>query len=586
MEIVHASVLPPHSAEFASDSYYAGKVLFIPDRFTPEPSDPGDPDPWEEKPQPTYVWLPDRPLNIEHVMVPNTPEEDLFCCAQTFTEDGTLMTVGGLNRLLGGGGSIRVGHGQSYRLRTDTAQWMGDLAWEKVAGSQSSPRWYPSAVMLDDGSLVALGHGGLPVGNQEQQREVFSAGMWGSTIDNLIGTGVVGGSSWCSGAGLLNLRDYPKVHLLSNRYLMWVDGATSPAQGSKHVSWFLKVNDTPECSTPAGNAFRWQQGLPALDPVQAMQAGGNSVHLITRDRIDPVGGPKVETIYSIGGTRWGEDDKPCPCGTADATAIVHRIRNPSPTAVWEYSDGNPLSPPNLNYSRVNCVSVILLDGSILVMGGTARDGSPSNCPSPNPSAQGCLHRRIPERLRPIEVFGANLNDTGFTQQWVAMAEQSQNRQYHSVGGLLPDGTVFSAGGTYNGPLGPPNPGDADPDDHRRSVERFRPPYYFAGQPMITAPPPGNSIEHNIQTTLTVRMAPGRSVARIALLRNNSMTHGVDFNQKYVELQVNQDIAAGIEHFVLFTPDYDGSALPPGWYLLTVVDSAQLPSRAVWVYLPA
>ncbi len=585
LEIVHLTVLPPRAPGLVADSHYAGKVLFITDRATPAASpDPSDPAAWEQQQQPTFVWIPDRSLNIEHVMVPNTAYEDVFCCAQTCLADGTTVTVGGLNRPLGGGPASRLGHGQSFRLRTDVAQWMGDLAWEKVTGSQSSQRYYPSAVLRNDGALIALGHTSLPPGNQELQREYLTNLVWGAAIDNLIGTGTPGSGPYCSGTALLNTRDYPKVHLLSNRDLMWVDGATSPAQGSKHVSWFVKVSDPAECAVTPDNPYRWRQGLPSLDPAQASQAGGNSVHLITRDRIDPVNGPKVETIYTIGGTRPGEEDKPCPCGTADASAIVHRMRNPSPTAVWEWSDGNPLSPPNLTYSRVNCVAVILLDGSIVVIGGTARDGSPMDCPSPNPSAIGCVHRRTPELLRPIEVFGASLTDPSFVQQWLPMAEQAHKRQYHSVGGLLPDGSVVSAGGTYNGPLGPPGQGQPDPDDHRRSVERFRPPYHFQARPSITIPPLNDTLEYGQFSTMTVYLAPGRTVSRVALLRNTSMTHAVDFNQRYVELQVNSVLPSGGEFAVTVTPDYDDFALPPGWYHLTVVDDLNIPSPAIWVHI--
>ena len=64
--------------------------------------------------------------------------------------------------------------------------------------------------------------------------------------------------------------------------------------------------------------------------------------------------------------------------------------------------------------------------------------------------------------------------------WTPMAEQAEQRAYHSTALLLPDGRVRSGGDNTN--PGGGNTGDA--------YEIFEPPYLFRGpRPVIASAPP-------------------------------------------------------------------------------------------------
>ena len=73
---------------------------------------------------------------------------------------------------------------------------------------------------------------------------------------------------------------------------------------------------------------------------------------------------------------------------------------------------------------------------------------------------------------------------------------------------------------------------------------------------------------------------------VALLRNNSVTHGVDMSQRYVELALADEFqAVGTRRYqVSVQMPIDGYYAPPGYYMLVVVDTLNKPSHAVWIHL--
>jgi hypothetical protein len=70
-----------------------------------------------------------------------------------------------------------------------------------------------------------------------------------------------------------------------------------------------------------------------------------------------------------------------------------------------------------------------------------------------------------------------------------------------------------------------------------------------------------------------------------------MTHGVDFNQHYVQLNIEQSEigpsdAAGLfdQTMEVRKPD-DANVCPPGWYMLFVVSASGIPSVGRFVHVP-
>ena len=579
IEIAHSTLLPPPSPAQAQSSLYAGKVIFINNRGTPAASNPPGPGTWEFKPQPTFVWNPNNPgVVTEYVVAPNTTYEDLFCSGHTYLGDGRPITSGGLNRPAGGMVVNPVGHGQSYVLTTDL-QPNGVLEWAK-RGGLAHERWYPTPTTLDDGSILTTGHTGNPP-NGDRYRQILQltdplndVWTWTGDLANRRAN-----ESNCSLSAIMSLNHYPRFHLLTTGELVWTDGREGTSQGGlplRHVAYFLpvKFNALDQCLAFADTPWQWHQGLPApTDTRGAAQKGGQSVHLIVRDPAQPE--QPLEVLYYFGGTVQGQDDFSCPCiaGTpsddAYNTKRVARMTTPSRTTPWD------LGVAQMHYGRVNANAVILLDGSVLLVGGADRDFNQAQPPCEgNLAGLGCVHRTIPERFKPFEVFD------GVPQQgdWNDMDEQSSKRQYHSVAGLLPDGRVYSAGGTYSVQNGP---------DDRFTIEIYSPPYLFTGaRPEILTTFP-TELTYQEQKIIEVKIRAGNPLKRMALVRPGTATHAFDQSQRYVELeQLQTTLKPGTTDVwqVTVVMPFDGFEAPPGWYMLTAVGPLNVPSPAKWVKL--
>ncbi|MFQ5427073.1 MAG: galactose oxidase early set domain-containing protein, partial [Gaiellales bacterium] len=72
-------------------------------------------------------------------------------------------------------------------------------------------------------------------------------------------------------------------------------------------------------------------------------------------------------------------------------------------------------------------------------------------------------------------------------------------------------------------------------------------------------------------------------------RPGSVTHHFDTDQRYVELEIQEE---GQNHIMFFTPPSppsaaaptDSNAAPEGWYMMFLVTNAGVPSVAHWVNL--
>ena len=583
-DIAHALVLPPDAPGTPSPAY-AGKVLFITERKEFGPGNYGND-------QPTHVWDPNSPAVVgEHVMVGNDTLTDIFCSGTTFLGDGNAITVGGVNRAVAGD---PFGHDQSYILRTDLPS--GILQWEEVIEPAPTLRYYPTALTDATGGAIAIGHSSEPPGASES-RDTYTYTpivLWDSR-DNIPEPEP---PATCLDVLPANIvLDYPRVHLLRAGELMWENAEARPAPLDNkwyQLSRFLRLEGQQDCSDDQTNPYRWRDGLlnlMSIDPawlpdasnqVHSRLSGGNSVYLITREDEDLAA--VTDVVYLIGGTEHGHDDQSYPCLMNDdmrATDLVFRMRNPSSSSSWEGGEPTP-APKRLNFSRMNSNAVVLLDGSILVVGGS--DGPESLDDDCDPLL--LQNRTRPERYKPPEVF-ENLTNP----PWTKMAVETGVRVYHSVAGLLPDGRVFAAGGRDEG--------------NERTVELYSPHYFFRGArpEILTAITTVQLYNSPLQLEVTLRGGgENASIERVALIRQGAITHAFDMNQRYVELAFTLPVQVpGTPKWQfdvqLPTDDIPNNIFgrdeaPPGWYMLTVVADMDngivphedLPSTAKWLLL--
>jgi hypothetical protein len=223
-------------------------------------------------------------------------------------------------------------------------------------------------------------------------------------------------------------------------------------------------------------------------------------------------------------------------------------------------DINGAAPRITNAARISqrrqwANSTVLPDGKVVLMGGSERN------------ILDLLYDWKPGQLGyPVEIYDPESN------RWTVGPPQQRMRLYHSIAILLPNGTVLSAGGGWPGP------------QTNLDAEIYYPPYLFdadgrlARRPLITAAPtvldPG--------ATLTLATPDAGSIRRVTIVKTGSVTHSFNFEQRFIELGNSDDpdrpIGRNGTELQVKLPA-NRFETPPGFYLLTVIDAAGVPSES-------
>ena len=546
-EIAHAFIVPPASPAESGDPAYGGMVVFINQRGISTTSTE----------YPTFLWDPADPGMVkEHLIVSQSVAFDMFCSGHTYLGDGRPFTAGGQDHTQGG----NPGQGKSFVLRSDLAGPGAPPFWEEL-GNTATERWYPTATTLHDGRVLQTGAtpncGTCPIHSWccgDPMHQIFdpTTSTWGSDRPNERYEVSVN----CTSADELEVLHYPRLHLLASGELMWADAKADGTDA--HAAWFLPADDSSasaDCTVGPDPHNQWRLGTGDQLGLTASQKGAPTVHILWPDPMDPTS--YHEVVYQFGGLSEPHDDGGgCPAeplATEYPPTRVVRMQDPNWMLAWQDC------VPDMPEGRVNHNAVLLLDGSIFIVGGVEPVGSGA-----------CEFRTTPILLKPDEVFG---DASSCTATFADMAVQTGLRQYHSVAGLLPDGRVFSAGGAEPG--------------NTHTVELWRPPYLFmTPRPEILTTFTA-SWSYGATVQFDVKLRNGNEIDRIALVRPCSVTHAFDMSQRYITLPMvgaPVDLGNGEWRVTVLSPP-DGFVAPPGWYMLTAVsEGLPIPSRGRWVKL--
>jgi Domain of unknown function (DUF1929)/Bacterial Ig domain len=475
---------------------------------------------------PTY---PTRPNNAEaYLWDPAHPEQppvlknppgnaNIWCAGQTFTADGELVVFGG-NLDYETASLTWKGLDQVFTFDPFTETWTEQPR-------MAHGRWYPTGVRMADGRIPiisGLDESGLldPYSHTNLDVELFTPPANRGGLGSIE---KIGETSWTPGAppsGKPPAGDlYPRmIAMASGRVLL-----AGPDQAS---SWYIQDVDA--------DPFTWGD-IPAMSRPRTW---GTTVPL-------PSGPSGPSKVMAIAGAAWSGEP-------STTTTEVFDENNPSK---WQAQPGK-----DITYGRGHANTVLLPDGSMAEVGGGR--GTLVGFRSPH-------HYALPE-TRHVELWDPA------TKTWRLGPAQSESRAYHSTALLLPDGRVMSAGDEFNGDPGDPDKADnIDTDPAEDTAEIYEPPYLFRGpRPTISSAPQAVGFNGSFGVD-----TPDTNITRAALAAPGAVTHGVDMNQRMLQLDVVQ--RTGCVDVIAPTGP---KAAPPGFYMLFLLNDQGVPSVAKFVEL--
>ena len=222
-------------------------------------------------------------------------------------------------------------------------------------------------------------------------------------------------------------------------------------------------------------------------------------------------------------------------GDNPATSTTEIIDLGQTSPAWQ--QGPPMAEP-----RVEMEATLLPSGKVLISAGSAADEDPNTAS-----------------------LKAELYDPA-TNGFSSAGANTIPRLYHNVQLLLPDGTVFLAGG---------NPQQGV---YENRIELYKPAYLFnpdgspATRPVINSAPASVAYasSFNVQTA-------SPDIGSIILMKAGSVTHSFDMDQRFVGLT----FTAASGGYSVNVPS-NSNLLPPGYYMLFLVNKAGVPSIAKFV----
>ena len=226
-------------------------------------------------------------------------------------------------------------------------------------------------------------------------------------------------------------------------------------------------------------------------------------------------------------------------GGNPSTATTEIIDMSAATPAWV--TGPPMSQP-----RIEMNATLLPNGKVLAVGGSLNDEDTNTA-----SLQ-------------ADLYDSNNNTMG------SAGANAVPRLYHSVSLLLPDATVWIAGGN-------PQRGTFEP-----SMEIYTPPYLFNPDGSAATRPAITSLSNNVigyGGTFTVNTPDAANIASVVLMRNGSVTHAFDMDQRMVGLS----FTAGAGSLTVTGPP-NGNIAQPGYYMLFILNNAGVPSVAPFVQI--
>jgi hypothetical protein len=487
----------------------------------------------------------------------------LFCSDNKFLADGRVISLGGTSYYLDPGvttGGDARGISELEGLRSSRVYDPESNTWS-MSGEMKYGRWYPTAITLANGRLlVASGVTKLlkpvyPSHPEDSGRNVTQT----ETYDPVAGRWTTNPSSASRSLPL-----FPRLHLLPDGKVFY--NAAGQSFNPVGQSYDEAIWNEAAVYDPAARSWT-DLGIPgASDGVPLDPAGdpGNPAADIRGFGIP--GGGSAFTIPGFRGSTFSvmlplEPGKGGAYTKASFLTAGGVLNPPSPGSYFATSDARITTVDtaggkdtmttrptgDLAEPRWYPSGVLLPTGQVLAFNGSDRD----EVAGPG----------VEIAVQKTEMYDPE------TGRWTTLASSHQPRTYHNTAVLLPDGRVLVGGHAPISTLylnDTTVPGGFAPHDGRDpSFEIYSPPYLFAGaRPKIEEAP--KRIGYGSQIEVEVD-GDASDIASVVLVRNPSVTHLIDADQRNVLLRV---ISRTGNTLRLAAPP-SGSVAPPGPYMLFV-----------------
>jgi len=467
------------------------------------------------------AWAAEYDITTDFVR-PLNPISNSFCAAGAHLSNGTLVDTGG-NPVIFTGDSSGL---QGIRLFTPCDDGQCDIYENPTRIRLTSPRWYPSASRLDDGSVIIFG-------GQSAGGYVNSKGLNNPTYEFYPPKNIHGhnGTQIPSQllADTLNANQFPIVFELPDGNL------------------FITANTQPMI-------FNWKTNVETRLPVipngvrvtSPFSAGAVLLPLTPANSYTP-------EVLICGGSTINDTIAPSTLSTQipASSQCVRMVLTPAGIAAgWQVeSMPQPRIMPN---------TILLPDGRVLIING-AHTGAAGygnfkdqvgQSNADNPAFQGIIYN-------PSAPAGSRFSQADLPTSSIA-------RMYHSTATLTPNGTIMLAGSNPNLDVSTVKYAT----EYR--VEWLSPSCLNPPRPTYTGLP--TTINYGMTFNLSVNLPQSTQNVTVSLMDFGFSTHAVQMDQRLVQL-----VAKLQGNTLTITTPPNATIYPPGPAYLFVLTDAGVPS---------
>ena len=225
--------------------------------------------------------------------------------------------------------------------------------------------------------------------------------------------------------------------------------------------------------------------------------------------------------------------------TADNATTVVQLLTPNPTT--SYTTFTFQTIASCNFGRRHAPNAYLPNGKLIFFGGTNFQNSSSGA------------------YKNAEIFDP------VAKSWTVVNGMTVPRIYHSTGILLLDGRVWLAGTSYS------------KTNWELRSEFFVPSYYNATRPTISSSPTVG----NYGGTINIPTTSAANIQKVSLIRLSTFTHAFNSELRFIWLQIRSKSSSS----VTVSAPVNAKIAPPGYYMIHVLNSAGVPSKAKVIKIP-